>query len=99
MEVANQFVSPAEVICFFACFCNGIEGIIALFAYVAMVVCCFWALAPFCCCFAVLLFWRNANLAGGFAGRPWLVRFLVCLFCCHDHGLCTVRTLSLSFLE
>ena len=27
-------------------------------------------------CFAL---WRNANLAGGFAGRFWL-RFLVCLF-------------------
>ena len=33
---------------------------------------------PVLCCFAVLLFGENANLAGGFAGRFWL-RFLVCV--------------------
>ena len=42
------------------------------------VVVCVWALAPFVClvCFSS---WRNANLAGGFAGRPvFFVLFLVC---------------------
>ena len=49
--------------------------------------CSVWALAPFLLFFGVLLFaslfllWRNASLAGGFAGRRvWLV--LVVLVCC-----------------
>ena len=41
-----------------------------------------WALAPFCVCFGLLfalfLRWRNASLAGGFAGRRFfLVVFVV----------------------
>ena len=44
--------------------------------------CSVWALAPFFCCFWFLLFalffrWRNASLAGGFAGRRVLLVFVV----------------------
>ena len=45
-----------------------------------------WALAPVCCCFAVSLLRRNANLAGGFAGRPCLSFFLVWSVYCHCHA-------------
>ena len=57
------------------------------------VVVCVWALAPFVClvCFSS---WRNANLAGGFAGRPavlccfWFV--VICLHCRTFLGPCTM---------
>ena len=49
----------------------------SLSAYVALVVSFFLGSGPVLLLFAVLLLWRNANLAGGFAGRPLLVRFFV----------------------
>ena len=55
MEVANEFVSITEVICFFACFWNGIERIFSLSAYVALVVSFFLGSGPVLllfCCFA-----------------------------------------------
>ena len=44
-----------------------------------------WAPAPVCCCFAALLLRRNANLAGGFAGRP-LLSGVSCLVVFAAHG-------------
>ena len=39
-----------------------------------------WALTPFLLLFRCCFSWRNANLAGGFAGRLALCLFRFCLF-------------------
>ena len=61
-------------------------GGFSLSAFVALCFFFVWALAPVCCCFAVSLLRRNANLAGGFAGRPCLSFFLVWSVYCHCHA-------------